>query len=137
KDLFISNGTRREINNNDYFNALKNVKKEPDSLLKRSLKIPSEKIDNFMFKNNGDNLFELINEEWGIKFEGFSNGVIYADLDNDGDLEIVINNIDDKAAFFKNNSSDRNNYLTLKFEGQDKNKFGLGVRAYVKTGDNE
>ena len=136
KDLFISNGTRREINNNDYFNAIKNVKLK-DSLLDMALKIPSEKIDNFMFKNNGENLFELANEEWGIKFEGFSNGVIYADLDNDGDLEIVINNIDDKAAFFKNNSSDRNNYLTLKFEGEDKNKFGLGVRAYVKTSNNE
>src|SRR5690606_2565629 len=55
KDLFISNGTRREINNNDYFNALKNVKNRTDSLLERSMLIPSEKIDIFMFKNKGDN----------------------------------------------------------------------------------
>lgn len=136
KDLFVSNGTRREINNNDYFNALKNVELK-DSLLEKALKIPSEKIDNFMFKNNGENLFEIANEEWGIKFEGFSNGVIYADLDNDGDLEIVTSNIDDEASVFKNNSSDKNNYVKLKFEGNDKNKFGLGVRAFVKTGNKE
>lgn len=137
KDLFISNGTRREINNNDYFNALKNVKNRTDSLLERSMLIPSEKIDNFMFKNKGDNLFEIANEQWGIKYEGFSNGVVYADLDNDGDLEIVINNIDDKASLFENKSSEKNNYIKLKFEGKDKNKFGLGVRAFVKTDNNE
>ncbi|WP_117882248.1 VCBS repeat-containing protein [Aureibaculum luteum] len=136
KDLFISNGTRREINNNDYFNKLKKVKVEQDTMLKLSLEIPSEKIDNFMFKNTGDMKFERTNKDWGIEFKGFSNGVVYADLDNDGDLEIVTNNIDDNASLFKNNNANANNYITVKFQDDSKNKLGIGNRVYLKTGDN-
>ncbi|WP_037316917.1 FG-GAP-like repeat-containing protein [Salegentibacter sp. Hel_I_6] len=131
KDLFVTNGTRREINNNDYFNELKNVRMNEDNLLEKSLNIPSEKIDNFIFKNNGDLTFSIANEKWGISYEGFSNGVVYVDLDNDGDLEIVTNNIDDKASVFENLSSKINNYVQIKLEGQEKNRFGLGSRAYV------
>ncbi len=131
KDLFVTNGTRREINNNDYFNELKNTKMNKDNLLEKSLAIPSEKIDNFIFKNNGNLSFEIANEKWGISYEGFSNGVVYVDLDNDGDLEIVTNNIDDKASLFENLSSGINNYVQIKLEGEDKNQFGLGSRAYV------
>ena len=112
KDLFVSNGTRREINNKDYFNSLANQKWEQTSLLEKSLAIPSEKIDNFVFKNNGDLTFDKVNQDWGLEFKGWSNGCLYADLDNDGDLEIVINNIDDKAAIFENLSSDQNNSIT-------------------------
>ena len=133
KDLFVTNGTRREINNNDFFNELKGGRNLKDSLLEKSLSIPSEKLDNFIFKNNGGVDFEQANEEWGIEYKGFSNGVVYADLDNDGDLEIVINNIDDTASVFENQSSTKNNYIKLRFKGSDKNKFGLGTRAYVKT----
>jgi hypothetical protein len=137
KDLFVANGTRREVNNNDYFNNLKKVKLTKDSLLKRSLMIPSEKMDNFMFKNNGNLDFEEVNDKWGIKYKGFSNGAVYADLDNDGDLEIVINNIDDHASFFENKSSEKNNFIKIKFNGISKNRFGLGNRVFVKTGDKE
>jgi hypothetical protein len=133
KDIFISNGTRREINNNDYFNQLDDIKIEKDTLLDLSLGIPSEKLDNFIFKNNGNLDFKRANEDWGIEYKGFSNGVVYADLDNDGDLEIITNNIDDFASVFKNNNADVNNYIDVKFEGGLKNKFGLGNRVYVKT----
>lgn len=131
KDLFISNGTRREINNNDFFDSIKKIKNK--NLLELSLNIPSEKIDNFVYKNMGDYEFKKANDTWGIKYEGFSNGVVYADLDNDGDLEIILNNIDDEAVIFENNSSSINNYLKLRFSGYGKNTSGLGVRAYVKT----
>ncbi|WP_025741654.1 VCBS repeat-containing protein [Aquimarina pacifica] len=135
KDLFISNGTRREINNNDFFNELGSLKNRNDSLLQRSLSIPSEKIDNFMFRNKGDYDFENVNKQWGIQYEGFSNGVVYADLDNDGDLEIITNNIDDYASVFENKSSENNNYIKIHFEGTEKNNLGLGNRVYVKVGD--
>jgi len=75
--------------------------------------------------------FKKANNEWGISFKGFSNGVSYADLDNDGDLEIITNNIDDKASIFENRSSENNNYISITFEGTSKNKFGLGNRVYV------
>jgi enediyne biosynthesis protein E4 len=134
KDLYITNGTRREVNNNDYFHSLEEGHDEKKDLLKKSMAIPSEKVDNFMFKNDGNLKFEQKNEQWGIEFKGFSNGVTYADLDNDGDLEIITNNIDDYASVFENTSSKTSNYLTVKFKGNTKNTQGLGNRVYVKTG---
>lgn len=134
KDIFISNGTRREINNRDYFKEMETMKPSEINRLESSLAIPSEKIDNFVYRNTGDLGFEQVNETWGIQYEGFSNGVVYADLDNDGDLEIITNNIDDVATVFENRSSDTNNYITVRFEGKDGNKFGLGNRVYLKTG---
>ncbi|SFZ93465.1 Repeat domain-containing protein [Flaviramulus basaltis] len=136
KDLFVSNGTRREINNRDFFNEIEKKQNNKDSLLDWVLRIPSEKIDNFIFKNKGNLDFEKVNKEWGIEFEGWSNGVSYADLDNDGDLEIITNNIDDIASVFENHSSENNNYLTVKFNSETKNKFGLGNRVYVTSGKN-
>ena len=135
KDLFVTNGIRKEINNNDYFNSLKGKNLTQDSLLNRSRLIPSEKIDNFMFRNKGEFNFEQVNEKWGITYEGFSNGVAYADLDNDGDLEIITNNIDDEATIFNNRSSEINNYIKFQFKGDSKNGFGLGNRIYIKTKD--
>ena len=134
KDLFIANGTRREVNNNDYFDEMRSNKLKKSNLLQNSLMIPSVKLDNFMYRNNGDLNFEHINKEWGISFEGYSNGSTYADLDNDGDLDIITNNIDDPASIFENKSSTLNNYIKIKFEGTSKNRFGLGNRVYVKTG---
>ncbi len=135
KDLYITNGTRREVNNNDYFNKVDKSKSKGDSLLAKSLAIPSEKIDNFVFKNNSDLTFSRVNKDWGLTYKGFSNGGIYVDLDNDGDLEIVTNNIDDVASIFKNNNIDQNNYLDLKFKGPDKNLFGLGVKVTISSNE--
>ena len=70
-----------------------------------------------------------MNTEWGISFEGFSNGSVYADLDNDGDLEIITNNIDDKASVFENLSKSERRALTLRFKGPELNPFGIGVQV--------
>lgn len=136
KDIFVSNGTRREINNKDYFNELAKRPVQIDSLLEKSLAIPSEKIDNFVFRNKGDMTFEMANEKWGLTYKGFSNGSLYVDLDNDGDLEIVTNNIDDYASIFRNNNLQENNYLAINFEGPEKNQSGIGARVYLATEDN-
>ena len=135
KDIFISNGTRREINNKDYFKKIAKKKYSEKDFLKMSLAIPSEKIDNFVYRNKGDLTFEKVNKEWGIEYKGFSNGSTYADLDNDGDLEIIINNIDDKASIFENHSSKKNNFITFNFNGPKKNPFGIGVKVTMKSGD--
>ncbi|TDD99369.1 VCBS repeat-containing protein [Flavobacterium cellulosilyticum] len=133
KDLFITNGTRREVNNNDYFHSLEDQNLKPNDLLKKSLAIPSEKIDNFIFQNKGKLQFEQANKKWGIEYKGFSNGVVYADLDNDGDLEIITNNIDDYACVFENTSAKTTNYLTVRFKSNSKNSQGLGNRVYLKV----
>ncbi|MGX1929904.1 VCBS repeat-containing protein [Flagellimonas sp. 2504JD4-2] len=129
KDLFISNGTRREINNRDYFKEIEKKGIPKDSMLAKSLAIPSEKIDNYVFRNNGDLTLSRMNKEWGIEHKGFSNGCVYVDLDNDGDLEIVTNNIDDLASLFENKSAEQNNYTTIEFKGPEKNVFGLGAKV--------
>jgi hypothetical protein len=133
KDLFITNGIRREVNNRDYFKMLEGVKNLNDSLLERTLQIPSEKIDNYVFRNKGDLTFEKMNQKWGISFKGFSNGAVYVDLDNDGDLEIVVNNIDDYASIFENKSSEINNFIILKLNGTHMNRFGLGAKVEIES----
>lgn len=132
KDLFITNGTRREINNRDFFIARKNERNPMENILEKIEDLPSEKIDNFAYRNNGDLTFTKMNEDWGISFLGFSNGGVYADLDNDGDLEIVTNNIDDYVAVFENKSAASNNHIKIRFEGQEKNRFGIGVKVTVE-----
>jgi hypothetical protein len=131
KDIFISNGTRREINNRDFFLEIEKKGFPKDSTLQKTLQIPSEKIDNYALRNNGDLTFKRMNKEWGIEHKGFSNGSVYVDLDNDGDLEIVTNNIDDVVTIFENKSAENGNYLTLKFEGPDQNKNGLGTKVMI------
>ncbi|MBC30609.1 MAG: hypothetical protein CMH48_07155 [Muricauda sp.] len=133
KDIFVSNGTRREINNRDFFLAIEKNGVHPDSTLEKSLAIPSEKIDNFVFKNNGDLTFKRVNKEWGIEYKGFANGSVYADLDNDGDLDIVTNNIDEAATVFENKSSNTGNHIALKFRGPKINTQGIGVKALLFT----
>jgi len=131
KDIYVSNGTRREINNRDFFLAWEAEGRPMDRLLERTKEIPSEPLDNYAYRNKGDLTFEKMNREWGIQFEGFSNGVVYADLDNDGDLEIVTNNIDDTVSFFENRNISGNKFIGLRFNGPSKNPNGLGTRVEI------
>lgn len=134
KDLFISNGTRRDINNNDFFNQFKKSlyfektiehKKDDFKILE---KMPSEPLANFLFHNNGDLTFTNKSKEWGLGDKAFSNGAAYADFDNDGDLDLVVNNIDATADLYENTleNSESGNYLKIKFEGTQQNPMGVG-----------
>ena len=135
KDLYVTNGTRREVNNKDFFNKIGKKEFDKYSTLEKTKMIPSEKIDNFMFKNQGNLDFKNVGKKWGLEHKGFSNGAAYADLDNDGDLEIIVNNIDEKATIFNNHSSEKSNYLKIRFNGVSNNKFGLGTRVYAFIAD--
>ena len=134
KDIFISNGTRREINNKDYFNSINKEKRHKDSLLIKSSKIPSEPIQNYFLKNNGDLTFKKVNKSWGVFDKTYSNGCSYSDLDNDGDLDLIVNNIDSQAFIYENISAN-NNYVQIKLEGIN-NKFALGSKIYAYTSNN-
>lgn len=141
KDVFITNGTRRDINNKDYFKKIDNANsktRKTFDYLELTQEIPSEKIDNFAFKNNGDLTFSSVIKDWGLSYEGFSNGATYADLDNDGDLDIIINNIDDPTIIFRNKTSELElgNYLRIKLYGSEKNPLGLGTKIKARIKDN-
>ncbi len=138
KDIFISNGTRREINNRDFFKEIEKKGVHPDSTLAKTLAMPSEKIENYVFKNNKDLTFQQKNKDWGLDQKTFANGSLYVDLDNDGDLELVTNNIDEVASVYENKNAENNNFLTLKFKGTKGNNLGLGVKVNVfANGENQ
>jgi len=133
KDLYITNGSRRDMNNADYFNKIgktdyfsKGLDKH--ALLEQAINMPSKALPNYIFRNNGDLTFSPYNEQWNINEPSYSNGVAYADLDNDGDLDLIVNNIDQEALIYKNNAVENKsgNYLKIKFDGTLKNKFGIG-----------
>ena len=100
-----------------------------EQLFKLSKDTPSQPLSNYVYKNKGNLEFEKMSENWGFNKPSFSNGMAYGDLDNDGDLDIVTNNIDSKAFVYKNNTT--GNFLKIKLEGSDKNKFGFGAKAII------
>ena len=133
KDIFITNGMKRDVNDNDVNN------RENTTSFKYAFNLditdyPSEPISNFVYRNNGGLQFDKKTKEWGLDFKGFSNGMAYADLDNDGDLDLVINNIDKTASLFENETTGAN-FLRLKLKGTAKNPLGLGTVVTLKCGD--
>ena len=144
KDLFISNGIKRDFRNNDFIGYMK---KKQDSIHKNKKfntknyvsdllnKMPTRKKENFFFKNKDGLNFSKMNAKWGDQTLTSSNGAVYADLDNDGDLEIVVNNTDDFAYILKNNSKELGlgYYVSVKLKGPQKNIDGIGARVVVTT----
>ena len=138
KDLFITNGFRRDVRDNDY-NSQYNQKKDEgdiDDLQAELDLIPATKIENYIFHNQGDLTFKKATAEWGMDIPINSNGAAYADLDNDGDLDLIVNNMDEESVIFENKlSGSKSNYLRAKIDGYGKNKQGLGTKVTVHTKD--
>ncbi len=129
RDLIVTNGFPRDVTDNDFIhyrdNAVKIASKE--TVIKQ---MPQVKIPNYCFKNGGNLNFTDVTEAWGMKEPSFSNGAAYADLDNDGDLDYVVNNINDEAFIYKNNSEnnkDNASYLNIQFKGDAKNIDAIGA----------
>ncbi len=146
KDLFISNGMRKNTNNLDYIEYKderieKESKKEnPDleTMVWDILgKLPTEEVVNLAFKNQNGLVFERYNETWGVTEPSFSNGAAYADFDNDGNMDFIFNNIDQVAHLYRNNAShiNGNHFLRLKLKGKPGNLNGIGAKVMVQTGD--
>jgi enediyne biosynthesis protein E4 len=133
KDIFVSNGVYKDYHNQDFRNQLKAINARGESMTLQAVidMMPAEKLNNYIFKNNGDLTFSKKIEEWGLVDPNFSNGAAYADFDNDGDLDLIVNNINDKVGLYKNNSNQ--NYLQIELEGITQNTLGLGAEVFVKT----
>jgi enediyne biosynthesis protein E4 len=138
KDLFITSGIFRRANDLDYisfltggnrFNPSQDNSNVPDSVLYN--KMPLDANHNYIFRNNGDLTFTNKTQDWGLDKRSFSNGCTYADLDNDGDLDLVVNNINNPACILRNNSDKRsdNHFLGVKFTGSGLNTRGIGARV--------
>ncbi len=152
KDLFVSNGIKRDFRNVDFIHyrqrketkfaeQLKDKPKEIVAILERQLnqdllrKMPVRKKENYFFENKENLSFSKKNETWGLKKMTASNGAAYADLDNDGDLEIITNNMDEVATIYKNNSVEfgLGNFVKVKLKGSKKNLNGIGARVILTT----
>ena len=139
KDLFISNGIPKRLNDIDYISYMVNdavqEKLQNNKLNESDLaiinKFPEIKLPNRFFINRGDAKFGDVSDEITGNPNTFSNGAIYADLDNDGDLDIVVNNIWDPALVYRNNSATKNHYINLKLSGSPLNINALGAKCFV------
>lgn len=134
RDIIVTNGYPRDVTDHDF--ALFRAKTQ-NLMAKKDLieEIPQIKIPNYAYRNTGNLHFEKVTRDWGMNEPSFSNGAVYVDLDNDGDLDYVINNINDEAALYENttNSKDKikKNYLNINFKGSSSNLHGLGAIASV------
>ncbi|WP_175455238.1 VCBS repeat-containing protein [Pricia antarctica] len=143
KDLFMSNGYLRDITDLDFINYTGslsgNVTQDSlDAALKRKARqMPSIALSNFMFKNNGDLSFQDVSEKWGLNEPSLSNGTAYADLDNDGDLDIVANTINSVAFIYENRSEKLpdHNFINIGLVGDSLNLNALGAEVRLFTSD--
>ena len=140
KDIYVSNGIYHDLTNQDFIDffaneiyqkmAISGVKTSQDSIINS---MPSTPIPNYAFRNNHDLTFTNETKNWGLEIPSFSNGTAYGDLDNDGDLDLVINNMNMPSFVYKNNSN--NNYLKLDLKGNQSNTFAIGTIAELYVGN--
>jgi hypothetical protein len=137
KDMFVSNGYTRDYTNMDFLkyvgDNLRNRKAMRQDLLNLVEKMPSSEVKSYFFKNDGNSTFNNVSAAWGISQPASSNGAAYADLDNDGDLDLVVNNINKPAFIYQNNSQaqSKNHYLLVKLNGAAKNTQGIGAKVII------
>ena len=142
KDLFITNGYKHDYTNMDFMNFLVSEKMrenqggEAMSAMETIEQMPSILLPNYMYHNQGDLTFENTTGSWGLDQASLSNGAAYADLDNDGDLDLVVNNVNEKAFIYRNNSRELNqhNYLKVMLNGQGMNTKGVGAKVTLYSG---
>ena len=139
RDIIITNGFPRDVTDHDFV-AFRNTAYAVATKKQLLSQIPEVKIHNYAFKNNGNLQFSNVTNEWGMNIPSFSNGAVYVDLDNDGDLDVVVNNINDEAAVYQNNEretdKEHSHFLQIQFSGDSLNKKGLGawVELYYDHG---
>src|SRR5712692_10464220 len=138
KDIFITNGYPKAPNDLDYQTAAFGARRAGDH--QRALRLLHElrsyRLSNYLFRNNGDLTFTDKTKEWGMDQPGFSYGAAYADLNNDGRLDLVVNNIDGPASIYENiqPNDGAHHYLRVKLEGESPNRRGIGSKLILTAG---
>src|SRR6184192_1542099 len=138
KDIFVTNGYPKAVNDFDYQTAVFRARQVGDTqlALKHLKELHSYEVPNYVFRNEGDLTFTDRTKEWGMGQSGFSYGAAYADLNNDGKLDLVVNNIDAPAFIYENvqPKDDAHHYLQIKLEGESPNRRGIGSKLILTAG---
>ena len=143
-DIFVCNGIYRDVTDQDFIDffandvvqqmAITGKKEDVNNVIQR---MPSNPIANKAFKNLSNLHFTDAGKDWGFTTPSFSNGAAYADLDNDGDLDLIINNVNQKAFVYRNNSREynKNNYISVSLKYKSPNNFAIGSTIKVYQGN--
>ena len=144
KDIYVTNGLARDVTSQDYVAFLAN--QQTTLTANKGKKVDykaltdattSTKLEHYVFRNKGDLTFTNETANWGLDKPSFGNGATYADLDGDGALELVVNNVDDTAFIYRNNARtllSANHYLQVKLDGEGHNRFGIGSKVTLQNG---
>ncbi|MEO0331356.1 MAG: VCBS repeat-containing protein, partial [Bacteroidota bacterium] len=138
KDVFVSNGYARNYLDMDFMNYVVNeqVKAQRENLDVEMMglveNMPAIEVSNYLYHNQRDLTFADRTEDWGLERPSLSNAAAYADLDNDGDLDLVVNNVNEEAFIYRNNQKQRN-YLKIQLRGSEKNTLGVGAKVYLQN----
>ncbi len=140
KDIFVANGIAKDLTDQDFVDFLADRSNMQQMLNGKKFdykefvdKISSVPIPNYAFKNQGNLKFKNVVEDWGLKGPGFSNGSAYGDLDNDGDLDLIVNNVNAPVSVYKNKSTEKlgAHHLTVKLKGDRQNLNGIGAKVSI------
>jgi hypothetical protein len=138
RDLIITNGLPRDVTDLDYISYDNGQVGAGNFSLALADSLPVVKIPNYSFKNMGNALFENTSKAWGFTQSSFANGSVYADLDNDGDLDVVVNNINEVASVYENTTNDKNlHQLTVSINGSGLNTQGIGATIRIYYGNHQ
>ena len=145
KDLFVTNGYVKDYTDMDFLKytmdkTIQAKQGDRNASLKDYIeKMPGNVVPNYIFQNNGNETFTKQTKEWGFDQNTVSSGAAYVDLDNDGDLDLVVNNTNEFAGIYKNNSEtkSKNNYLKIKLQGDTKNESGIGAKVKLFCGKDQ
>jgi hypothetical protein len=144
KDIYVTNGIAKDVTSQDYIAFLANDQTMLNATKGKRVDfkgltdaMSSTKLQHYAFRNKGDLTFTNEAANWGLGTPSFANGAAYVDLDGDGALDLVVNNVNDEAFVYRNNARSllkENRYLVVKLEGEGRNRFGVGSKVTLENG---